>query len=292
MKRFIFLLLVALAGSISNGNASPGCTKASDTSRVVSVGGSVTEVIFYLNLESTLVARDITSNFPPQALELPSVGYVRSLSTEGVLSVSPTLILGESDIGPPFVIKQFRKAVVDFRIIPDTFTEKGIQAKVRCVGQIFGLGKQKLEQKLNNLSLVNTKIKRLKAMRAIANKRYIIILMMRGTSPFVAGAGTSGDGLIKMLGGVNAMASANGWKPVGIESIIGNEPDVIIVTERAFKPFGNIGKFLSQTGLSASRAGKVGAVLVEDGMSLLGFGPRTLTVAQNLLNKVHIMIKE
>ena len=116
--------------------------------------------------------------------------------------------------------------------------------------------------------------------------------MMRGTSPFIAGAGTSGDGFIKMLGGVNAMASANGWKPVGVETIIGNEPDVIIVTERAFKQFGNIGKFLSQTGLSASRAGKVGAVLVEDGMSLLGFGPRTLTVAQNILSKTHIMIKE
>lgn len=292
MQRIFLLLLFALVAFNSHGNALPHCTRAQDTSRVVSVGGSVTEVIFYLNLESNLVARDITSNFPPQALELPSVGYVRSLSTEGVLSVSPTLILGESEIGPPFVIQQFRKAVVDFRIIPDTFSGGGIQAKVRCVGQIFGLGTQNLEQKLSNLSLVNAKIKRLKATRAISNKRYVIILMMRGTSPFVAGAGTSGDGFIKMLGGVNAMARANGWKPVGIESIIGNEPDVIIVTERAFKPFGNISKFLSQTGLSASRAGKIGAVLVEDGMSLLGFGPRTLIVAQNILNKVHIMIKE
>ena len=292
MKRFIFLLLFALVGSISNGSASPACIKASDTSRVVSVGGSVTEVIFYLNLQSNLVARDITSNFPPQALELPSVGYVRSLSTEGVLSVSPTLILGEADMGPPFVIQQFRNAVVDFRIIPDTFSGNGIEEKVRCVGQILGLGKQKLEQKLNKLSVINAKIRSSKATRAISKKRYIIILMMRGTSPFVAGAGTSGDGFIRMIGGVNAMASANGWKPVGVESIIGNKPDVIIVTERAFKPFGNIGKFLSQTGLSASRAGKVGAVLVEDGMSLLGFGPRTLIVAQNILSKAHIMIKE
>ncbi len=292
MQRFIFLLLFALVGFISHGNASPGCTKAPDTSRIVAVGGSVTEVIFYLNLESNLVARDITSNFPPEALELPSVGYVRSLSTEGVLSVSPTLILGESDMGPPFVIKQFRNAVVDLRIIPDTFSGKGIEDKVRCVGQILGLGKQKLEQKLNELSVINAKIKGSNATRSISRKRYIIILMMRGTSPFVAGAGTSGDGFIKMLGGVNAMASANGWKPVGIESIIGNQPDVIIVTERAFKPFGNIEKFLSQTGLSASRAGKVGAVLVEDGMSLLGFGPRTLIVAQNILNKAHTMVKE
>ena len=58
--------------------------------------------------------------------------------------------------------------------------------------------------------------------------------MMRGTSPIVAGSETSGDGFIKMTGNLNSFSNFAGWKPVGIESIVENNPDYIIITKRAF----------------------------------------------------------
>ena len=39
----------------------------------------------------------------------PSIGYVRALSTEGVLSLNPTLIIGENDMGPKNVLEQLKK---------------------------------------------------------------------------------------------------------------------------------------------------------------------------------------
>ena len=54
-----------------------------DPSRIVSVA----EIIYLLGEEDKIIAADRTSNYPPEALELPSIGYVRALSTEGVLSL-------------------------------------------------------------------------------------------------------------------------------------------------------------------------------------------------------------
>ena len=76
------------------------CSLAKDKSRIIVAGGSLTEIMFFLEEQKNLVAVDITSNYPAQATTLPSIGYVRALSTEGVLSLSPTLILGEEDMGP------------------------------------------------------------------------------------------------------------------------------------------------------------------------------------------------
>ena len=74
-------------------------------SRVVSIGGAVTEIVYALGEEARLVARDTTSNYPPEATALPDVGYIRRLSPEGVMSVRPDLILSEEGAGPPEALK-------------------------------------------------------------------------------------------------------------------------------------------------------------------------------------------
>ena len=71
------------------------CKASEDSSRLTVAGGSLTEIVYLLGQEKKLIAVDITSNYPDKAKELPSIGYVRALSAEGVLSLSPTLILGE-----------------------------------------------------------------------------------------------------------------------------------------------------------------------------------------------------
>ena len=46
---------------------------------VVSLGGSVTEIIYALGQDHRLIARDTTSTFPPEVNALPDVGYVRAI---------------------------------------------------------------------------------------------------------------------------------------------------------------------------------------------------------------------
>lgn len=73
----------------------------SDASRIVSVGGAVTEILYALGLEQRVIAVDTTSLYPPRALaEKPNVGYMRQLSPEGVLALGPSLILAAEGSGP------------------------------------------------------------------------------------------------------------------------------------------------------------------------------------------------
>src|SRR3954462_7652127 len=72
-----------------------------DTTRLVSIGGSLTEIIYALGEEKRLVARDQTATYPEAALALPDVGYMRALAPEGVLSVTPTALLVIESSGPP-----------------------------------------------------------------------------------------------------------------------------------------------------------------------------------------------
>ena len=117
---FFFLLL--------NKFSFADCTKAKDASRIVVAGGSITEILF-LNESQNIVAVDTTSNYPIDAKNYPSIGYVRALSTEGVLSLNPTLIIGENDMGPENVLEQLKKAKIELRVLDEKNSIKGIEDK-------------------------------------------------------------------------------------------------------------------------------------------------------------------
>ena len=263
------------------------CEKALDSGKIVGAGGSITETIFFLGLEKNLVARDLTSNFPDQASSLPSIGYLRNLSVEGLLSLSPTLILSEPDIGPEKVVEQIKKTSVEMRILADDYSSSGIIDKVNCIGKILGAEKPYIQKKTSPLKQLKEKLEA-DARSNTSPKKIMIILMFRGTSPIVAGANTSGDAFIRMTKNINIFSNINGWKPVGIEGILSMDPDYIIVTKRAFSPFKNLESFLVQSGLQSTSAGKYGRVLVEDGMAMLGFGPRTLETGLKVIELVNL----
>ena len=113
------------------------CTKAKDASRIVVAGGSITEILF-LNESQNIVAVDTTSNYPEDAKNYPSIGYVRALSTEGVLSLNPTLIIGENDMGPENVLEQLKKTKIELRVLDEKNSIKGIEDKISCIASILG----------------------------------------------------------------------------------------------------------------------------------------------------------
>src|SRR3954468_19349945 len=74
----------ALADSITVKDAAGRSIAITDPSRIVSVGGAVTEILYALGLESRIIAVDSTSLYPPHALaEKPSVRRARPRSFPG-----------------------------------------------------------------------------------------------------------------------------------------------------------------------------------------------------------------
>ncbi|MBK1671552.1 hypothetical protein CKO28_26495 [Rhodovibrio sodomensis] len=115
---------------------------ASDDARVVSVGGSVTEIVYALGAEERLVGVDSTSLYPPAAQEVPDVGYMRRLSAEPILSLEPDIVLAAADAGPPEALAQLRAAGVEVVEVPDTPSPAGVTEKVRAVAAALGMAGQ------------------------------------------------------------------------------------------------------------------------------------------------------
>ena len=66
LRLCLFSVLVSGLGTLS--------AAADETSRVISVGGSITEIVYELGAGDRLVAVDTTSSYPPAADALPDVG--------------------------------------------------------------------------------------------------------------------------------------------------------------------------------------------------------------------------
>jgi hypothetical protein len=78
--------------------------------RLVTLGGDVTEIVYALGAQQSLVARDSTSSWPPAAQKLPDVGYLRQLNAEGILALRPQLVLASAQAQPSLVLQRCRRA--------------------------------------------------------------------------------------------------------------------------------------------------------------------------------------
>jgi iron complex transport system substrate-binding protein len=83
-----------------------------DTSRIVTLSGDLTEEVWRLGFGASVVATDVTTVYPPEAVGLPVVGVGRLLSAEGVLAQNPTLVIGDTQTSPLEAISQIRSAGV------------------------------------------------------------------------------------------------------------------------------------------------------------------------------------
>lgn len=83
-KRYLILILVL------------GCRVAFAQERIVSLDPAMTELIFALDLGSSLVGTSDQSDFPAAALKIERVGKGSHLSAEKIASLKPTLILGHN----------------------------------------------------------------------------------------------------------------------------------------------------------------------------------------------------
>ncbi|PWQ95181.1 heme/hemin ABC transporter substrate-binding protein [Leucothrix arctica] len=254
--------------------------------RIVSAAGALTEIIYELGAEDKLVGVDTTSIFPKAATELPQVGYQRALSAEGILSLSPSILLATEEAGPPAVIDQLQSTKLPIMIIPIEYTTEGVAKKIRAVSKAVGKESagQTLIAKLEaKMAALDTKIKA----NVSEPKRTIFIMSMGGGSPMVAGLHTAANAMINISGGINPMTSYQGYKPINIESLVNINPEVIIVTKRTMEGLGGMDEIMKIPGLTMTDAAKNKQVAVLEDMSTLGFTPRLAEAANTIYQSIY-----
>ena len=268
-----FLLLTALLAFVFAALVAVQAFAESDSDdRVLSIGGSVTEIVYALGQEDRLVARDTTSVWPVEANDLPDVGYMRALSPEGVLSVSPDLIIAEAGSGPPETISVLEEAQIEFVTIPDGYDREAVVAKILAVGEALGVADaaQALAEEVD-ADLVAAE----EAAAREDKKRVLFVLSTRGGRIMASGTNTGANGIITLAGAENAIQEFEGYKPLTDEAIIAAAPDVILMMDRGGNHSTADDELFAMPAIASTPAAADRNLVRVNGLLMLGFGPRT-----------------
>lgn len=255
------------------------------TLRIVSVGSSVTEILYALGAEDLIVGVDTTSLYPEAARRLPQIGYMRTLSAEGVLSLKPNLILATTAAGPAATLDQLRATGIEVLILPDRYDYESVVAKIEAIGKLTGKPAEARSLIAHGRTDMESLATRLREVRS--RPRVLFLLSMGGSSLQAAGRHTAADGIIHLAGGVNAIDGYDGYRALTPEAVIASRADFVLVTRQTVEAMGGLEAILDQPSLRETPAGKAHRVLQFDTLLLLGFGPRTPQAATELALGLH-----
>jgi iron complex transport system substrate-binding protein len=280
-------LCAAVIVSVGFAGEAAAADKANpEAKRIVSIGGTITEILYDLGAQDRIVARDSTSSFPQEAMSKPDVGYMRALSAEGILGQKPDLILMEEGSGPPPVIEILKASEVPVVVIPSPPDGKKIGEKIRDIGAAVGLSDKaeplaaKTDAAVKELSEKIAKI-------STAKKKVLFVLSMANGRILAGGANTGAGEIITMAGGENAAASINGYKPLADEAVIAAQPDFVLAMQAGGERAITADKVFAMPSMQTTPAAANKSLVTMDGLLLLGFGPRTPDAARELAAKIY-----
>lgn len=260
MRAILLALLVAWSMMIQ-----------ADAPRTVVIGGDIAEIIAVLEAEQSLVGRDDTSQYPSHLNELPSVGYLRQLSAEGVLSLRPERLVVSGQARPRETLRQLDASGVEVVTISAEPRLEEIPHKVMQVGEALDREAQAAEL----AERVRARLEEVAALPRLDQGPAMFLLSHAGTSPMAAGHGTAADSALRAAGADNAFSAMPGYKVVSADGLIAEAPSSVIVTRSGLDALGGSAALWRLPGMALTPAGSSRRLAVCDDQALLGFGPRT-----------------
>lgn len=242
--------------------------------RIVSVWGSLTEIALALGFADEIVGRDVASHFEGVE-DVPLVTRAHDVSAEGVLSLDPTLVLAQTDTGPPEAIDQIRRAGVPVVLVEEPTGLHDMPGRIRTVAAALGVPE-------GGEALVERTEAELDA--AIADvpddePLDVAFLYMRGSAGvyLIGGDGSGADSMIEAVGARDAgsVLGLSTFTPITSESLVAAAPDAILMLTSSLASVGGIDGLLEIPGISQTPAGQNRRIITVDDQLLYSYGPRS-----------------
>jgi iron complex transport system substrate-binding protein len=287
MKKLILPGTLVLAMLSGCGRFDNKENKEAAEERIVCVSKQYNEIIYALGAEKNIVAVDISSVYPPQIKKLPTVGYHRALSLEGMMAAKPTLIMHDNNIGPEHVTKQLQ----DLKIPMKVFNTKGdnidsAKALMHEMGAYFH--KEKEADSLCAM-LDNDMQKALEAAKQYSDHPKVLVIHFGQASNvyLVMSKKSTGGKMVEWAGGEMAIDGEKGMKQLSAEVVSQSDPDVILLTDFGYDRLGSAEKIKELPGVGSTKAAKNGRIYRVEEHDLVYIGPRTGANVLNLQKLIH-----
>lgn len=274
LSRSILIILTLISISIS--------VQASHPKRIISLSGSITEVLDGLGIGKQIVAVDLTSDYPAYIAALPKVSKNRSVTIESLSSFRPDLVLAlEGELAADVQV-QLQKLKIPYVLIKQEFSKIGLQNFIlniaKSVNQV-----EKGQQLAQNLD---------KELTALMNKsknsaQKVLFIYARGAGHMsVAGQQTAVDAVISNAGFKNAMKGFTGYKTYNTEALVAANPDVILMFNFGLSSLGGAEGIANMPGVKLTKAGKNKRIVSMDASLLNNYSlrlPEAISKLQQLV---------
>ncbi|WP_420934530.1 heme/hemin ABC transporter substrate-binding protein [Alteromonas sp. A081] len=241
--------------------------QANNSQKLITAGGTITEIVFALDAGDSVIAVDQSSQYPQEVNKLPMVGYYRDLAAEGVLSFAPDKILAIEGVGRNEVIQQIKSTGVEVAIYDKPTSPEGLVTLIQQLGEDLGKTAE-AEQLIRQFhaSLPS------KATSSTAKAVFLLSASDRGL--IAAGTETVPQLIFSYAGIENIAAQHSGFKGINSEALAMQQPDFLVAPYHVVMSAGGKDKFCQSPNLSLLKAAQECRLLVMDSLQSLGMTPR------------------
>ena len=269
MKKIIPFLILSI---LSCGPKSdPNHETNSNSPRIVSINGSISEILVEFGLENALIGVDATSTFPESLKSKTQIGNAHSMNMEQIIALEPTIVLSLTERGlKPEQATQLQQAGIKVQFYNLESNPESTQALITDLGKEFGKENEatalieQMKQDIQNIPSINPDTK-------------VLFIYARGAGAVqAAGDHTAMVEMIELAGAKSATEGQfEGFKALTPEALLDANPDFILLFETGFESLNGAKGLMEIPGMDKTNAGKHKRFITMDGQFLSGFGPRT-----------------
>ncbi|MEL6675547.1 MAG: ABC transporter substrate-binding protein [Bacteroidota bacterium] len=279
-----FLLTILPSCTPAAGSAAAPQGLLNDSTRIVSLDGALTEILFACGIGKQIVGVDVTSNYPSATADITKVGHNRNIQAEGVLSLNPDLIIGKAGSLKPELLEQLTQAGAEILLLEHTPSLEGTRQLITALCDTL----DKPEVGTSLIAAIDAQLEKIQ--KPEPTPKAVFIYARGAGTLLVAGEGTQMESMFGLAGAENAVSGFEDFKPLTPEALLAADPEVVVMFESGLTSLEGESGLWEIPGLSETTAGKNKAYLTYDGQFLAGFGPRlgdaALALNQGLLSVV------
>lgn len=291
MKKITTVILLAFTAISCGrfGNQEVVAEAPESTQRIVLISKQYCEIIYALGAQKNIVAVDVSSVYPPEVKKLPTVGYHRALSLEGLLAAKPTLIMhsGLKTLGPDHIVQQLQALNIPMKEFATKAEDiASTKTLMREMGDYFGKKNQadslcKILDLQMNEALENAK-------NNTEKPKVLVIHYGRASNIYlVMTQKSTAAKLIGWAGGEMAVTDTTGMRHLSAELISQYNPDVILVTDYGYDKLGSEQGILDLPGVSTTKAAASGRIFRVEECDMVYLGPRSGAITVMLQKLIH-----
>ncbi|BDS09318.1 heme/hemin ABC transporter substrate-binding protein [Aureispira anguillae] len=289
----LFFLLSCTSDADSSSTTVVDTTTAAPKEwRIVSLNGTITELLHTFKLQDKIVGVDVTSTYPESVKSIANLGHTSQLNTEAILELKPNLILIDEKTVGNKALEGLEEAGIDIQVIQIPQTLDG---SLKVAQQLGTLLDQTIETEVLAKKIEQNTKKINDLVAKVTEKPKVLFIYARGAQAMmVAGKNTFAEKMIELAGGIPVVQEFESFKPLTAEALLQYQPEAILMFNSGLASLADEAKeqtgkeqLLAIPGVGQTPAGKNQKIITMEGLYLSGFGPRSSDAALELATALH-----